>query len=85
MTKVTILGQSHEDVKPKKKIELIGVTNGDGHVRYAGDNSWDNIVLVRKNYEDGLDLMLCFDDTFKDGNPFKYRALMVGHFNDGEV
>lgn len=83
-TKVTILGESHEDVTPKKKIEFIKFLDLDIKVKDIGKSqypfSWDNIVLLNEDYTNcGLDLMYAYDN---DGIG---RILVLGHFNDGVV
>jgi len=80
MTKVTILGQSHEDVKPKKKIEFVKLLAVDGDWVEDNNTSWTNITLICLDYTlDGLDLMYAYDKDSNDG------VLYLGHFNDGEV
>lgn len=52
----------------------------------SNDNEkWDNLALISKDYEEGYDLILAYDDKPKDGDSFKCRSLMLGHWNDGVV
>ncbi len=85
-TKVTILGQSHEDVKPKKKIEFVKYLSSYSEeiVTYSSlaekPCDIDNIILLKKGYTDsGLDLMYAWNNKDEE------CALILGHFNDGEV
>lgn len=83
MTKVTILGQSRKDVKPKKKIEFVQYLDCDLKFELIEEmqepKNWDNIILLEKSYTfNGLDLMYAFNENFA-------RILVLGHFNDGEV
>lgn len=84
-TKVTVLGG--EPKKELKKIELLYHTTEDKHVEIKGESShakwWDNIILIEKYYEDGLDLILGYNNREIGG--VKCRSLMLGKWNDGIV
>lgn len=80
MTKVIILGESHEDVKPKKKIEFVRALSTRGECNTSSEpNEADEIVLLCRKYDyTDYDLMLA---TWDNGNKYLY----LGHFNDGVV
>lgn len=86
-TKVTILGESHEDVTPKKKIEFVGGLGGDGkisiRVGFETPIEYKEVILLDLNYLeiDGVsyDLFYCIHS-----NKFM-SCLKYGHFNDGVV
>lgn len=87
MTKVTILEQSHEDVKPKKKIEFVKYINDsftaftDDAIDLAEPKDWGYIDLICKNPQDcKYDVMFVTD--YEDR---RTGYLVLGHFNDGEV
>ena len=80
-TKITILGK-----EPQKKvlqpIEFIKfLENGVKIVNNISSQpkDWDNIVLIKKNYSNGLDIMFASMDNSND------NCLFIGHFNDGVV
>ena len=82
-TKVVILGESYDDVKPKKNIEFVKYLNRDINIYdelHNKPNDYKTIVLLAKEYGNGLDLMYAIaDDKYNDG------VLFLGHFNDGVV
>lgn len=82
MTKVTILGQSHEDVKPKKKIEFKHLLTNRMAIEPTDQEPANaiEVILIQKSYtRSGLDLMFAkYED--EDSN-----CIFLGHFNDGEV
>lgn len=82
-TKVTILGQTHEDVKPKRKIEFVKYLTSSGLVKCQSiPSDYDNIELVARNYTEGFDLMYAYGEGRRDT---RSATLYLGHFNDGEV
>lgn len=83
MTKVTILGQSHEDEKPKRKIEFVKYLASSGlKGSESNPSDYDNIELVARNYTKGLDLMYAY---YEGGRDTPSAILYLGHFNDGVV
>jgi len=82
MTKVTIIGNEQECKKELKPIQFVKKLDGGGNYTVKAEK-WENIVLLCRDYEDGLDLMYAYDD--KKDNRHTYRAVVLGHFNDGIV
>lgn len=79
-TKVTILGQ--EWVNPElKKIEFVNYVSNNFNISSAITlpKEWDNILLLERDYYEGMDLM------FATMNHPTSGALLIGHFNDGIV
>ena len=66
----------------KKPVEFTKLVTSNGYV----DNplrkppQWDNIELIAKNYDDGLDLMFAYHNN---GRP--HGVLYLGKWNDGFV
>lgn len=82
MTKVTILGESHEDVKPKKKIEFVK-SMVDGEICDVPAEMYDYIELICRNFKNSkLDLMFCYHEDCRN---HESNGLFLGHFNDGVV
>lgn len=90
MTKVSVLGQANEEKKELRKIELkfhCGASNEENIVVGSSGrkpNDWQNIVLISRDFYDGMDLILAYDES-TSGHVGKCRSLMLGHWNDGVV
>ena len=88
MTKVTILGQESKESKKLKPIEFT-MTSCRGSLKFSEVGSmqhpcnWNNIVLLERNYLNGIDMMYCYDGD--DRNYRKKSIIALGHFNDGVV
>lgn len=87
MTKVTIIGGHASTVKKYTKIKFIKVLTGNydmydvSSVGLSAPADWENIELICRNYEGGMDLMFAYDSA-------EYRndgVLCVGYFNEGLV
>lgn len=79
-TKVTILGESVAD-RPKKKIEFKKLLTGALNVVDTTQNlkEVEEIILIKKDYGQGLDLMFAkYDDPNCD-------CIFLGNWNDGVV
>lgn len=81
MTKVTILGEQPQETK--KPIEFVAEITSEislvDIVSTQHPKNWENITLIQRKFSNGLDLMFAYDEKRK------YRALFLGHFNDGIV
>lgn len=74
----------------RKKIEVVEVKGSDGFwTRATVENStpfcnlkdWKNIVLIKENFKNGLDLIMCYGL-----NSNKYACNhFLGHFNEGNL
>ena len=86
MTKVTILGEVNTEQKKLKPIKLVKTLHNNEIIDREQNftPSWDNIILLAKNYHDGgYDLMYAYMDGYINHN--NNNCLILGHFNDGLV
>lgn len=74
-----------EPEREKNPIELMFHATEDVPVKADGDSEnpkwWDNLVLVERDYENGLDLILAYNTRFTGS--VRCRSLMLGKWNDG--
>lgn len=74
MTKVTYIG--NQPTKESKHIELIKYYSSNNRVNESAEG-FDRCDLVKRNVQDGLDLIICHDIKGSIGAPY------LGHWNDG--
>jgi hypothetical protein len=85
-TKVIVLGSEEKETN-KKPIEFVGYLKVNfkfskvGETEIEQPSKWENIELICKDYCDGFDLMLAYDDSDSRGDGTLYK----GYFNDGIV
>lgn len=80
MTKCIDLTRSPKETK--KPIKFIKLITPRGYVNNPATEPplWNNIELIAKNYDDGLDLMFAYDDNRRVNG-----VLYLGKWNDGFV
>ena len=85
MTKVTVLGKedTSKNLKPIEFIYEIDLETEEKPITTTASlkpDDFDNIMLIRPAFKNGLDFMMAWDDTAKAS-----RGFYLGHFNDGVV
>jgi hypothetical protein len=84
VTKVSVFGQDTEVKKDLKKIEFIRYLNTclsflSFHEGTSTPSIYENLVLLEREYGEGLDLIWAYNDDPNMG------TLYLGHWNDGVV
>ena len=86
MTKVLVFGESNEQKKSLKKIELVYMIDCDADRAIATDkpSDFNYIMLLERGYTEGsshlnnYDLIMAWDEE-------NDKTLYLGHWNDGVI
>ena len=73
----------------KKKIEVVEVKEDGFWTKATRENNtafndlknWENIVLIKENFKDGLDLIMCYSQP---SNPYACNHFL-GYYNEGNL